>query len=146
MRHQLHLSSKRLFCAFLSVSWIQLGTRLFEQCGRRKVVRWADWAQAASMFLGAQLSSFDPDFEPYPGPLHLADMSRDSRFLLGTVILTPSPCSYVAFQDIAGTSSLDMTFKGGSYPCTSTSPSVLSPMRPPPPTRAFKCSFHLKEE
>lgn len=42
-------------------------------------------------------------------------------------ILTPdSLCSYVAFQDIAGTSSLDMTFKGSfgsSYPCTSTFPS-----------------------
>lgn len=46
-----------------------------------------------------------------------ADMLQGSMFSLEKAILTlKTCCSYVAFQDLAGTSSLDMTFKGGSYP------------------------------
>lgn len=56
-----------------------------------------------------------PSHESCPGPVALMERYRD--------LLKRFPFrSYVAFQDIAGTSSLDMTFKGGSYPCTYTSP------------------------
>lgn len=48
---------------------------------------------------------------------YAADMLQGSKSSLERATLTLKTCySYVAFQDLAGTSSLDMTFKGGSYP------------------------------
>ena len=70
-----------------------------------------------------QISIHEPgqSREPCSVPVYLADMSGDLELPSHIAMLTHYPlCSYVAFQDIAGTSSLDMTFTGGPYACTFT--------------------------
>ena len=99
---------------------------------RNKTLR-AVWAEKGSMLgglgAGSEYVFSEPRFsllkwgflscEPRLGPVALADMSRLAMIPFEMAILIPRPSrSYVAFQDIAGTSSLDMMFKGGSYPCT----------------------------